>query len=238
MKTPIIYNEEYSRSKADVLSEEYLVSSNDILYQGSSIRTANTFNNEYMYRIWLDETSAASKPRKNAVIRSIIFYSILFIMVVLAFFYSNNNSPGKKFGSFAYNTVLTESMKSVYPPGSLITSWAVKPGEPLKAGMENGTDIVFVKDESCTVVVHRIIEIIEDYEESGQRAFRTQGVDNPEPDHWITYEGNVIGRVMWHMPYAGDILAFIGENILWVIIIITVLTAILTLMKIAFRKET
>jgi len=157
-------------------------------------------------------------------------------MVVFAFIYSGNKEPGKKFGSFAYNTVLTESMNSVYPQGSLITSWAVKPDEPLMAGLREGTDIVFVKDEEGKVIVHRIIEIIEDYEDKGWRGFRTQGVDNPEPDPWVVDEPNIIGRVTWHLPYAGNILALIADNVLWVVLIIAVFTIILTLLKAAFKK--
>ena len=209
-----------------------------ICKRSDGVRNANDFNREYMYRVWCDEAAAAEKPRKDSFIKNVIFYSILFIIVALAFFYSGNHNSGKKFGPFAYNTVLTESMKSIYPPGSLITSWSIKPGEPLKAGLENGTDIVFIKDEKGTVVVHRIIEIMADYEDSGQRAFRTQGVDNPDPDTWVTYEGNVIGRVTWHAPYVGDILAAIGSSFLWIIAAIAILVLLAALLKTAFGKET
>ena len=207
-----------------------------ICTNGDSIRNANDFNREYMYRIWCGEVEAADKPRKGAVIKSVVFYAVLLAMIVLAFFYSGSSEPGKRFGSFAYNTVLSDSMQSVYPEGSLITSWAIKPGEPLKAGLEDGTDIVFLREGGATVV-HRIIEIMEDYGDSGQRAFRTQGVDNPIPDTWITYEGNVIGRVTWHLPYAGNILAAIGANILWVVLIIAALILILTLFKTALKRQ-
>jgi len=175
------------------------------------------FNAEYTYKQWRAEEEAAAHPRKGAAVRTAIFYALLVGMVLFAFIYSGSEQgAGKKFGPFAYNTILSSSMKSVYPKGSLVVSWAVKPDEPLAAGLNNGDDIVFAREDG-TVIAHRIIEVMEDYEDSGQRAFRTQGTDNPEPDPWITGEVNVVGKVVWHMPVAGDVLAFIAENIFWVL---------------------
>jgi signal peptidase len=201
-----------------------------------SVRTANDFNKEYLYGVWRAELEAANQPRKGQAVRNAVFYAALLGMVLFAFFYSGEENTGKSFGPFAYSRVLTGSMQSVYPKGSLITSWAVKPDEPLKAGLADGTDIVFTKEDGTTVV-HRVIEIFDDYEDTGMRAFRTQGVDNPEPDAWITGEINVIGRVTWHVPYVGDALAFVAENIVWVAAILVVLFVIGTMLSFALRKE-
>ena len=201
------------------------------------MRTINDFNREYRYKNWSDQVGIKSRSRKDAIIKNAIFYLVLVIMVIAAFLYSGNSEFGKRIGPFAYNTVLTTSMNSVYSRGSLIASWAVKPGEPLETGLKNGTDIVFTKEDG-KVVVHRIIEIIEDYEDGGQRAFRTQGVDNPAPDKWITYEGNVIGRVIWHVPYVGGVLALIAENMVLAVIAIIAIFTVIALVKFAVKKET
>ena len=200
------------------------------------LRTVCDFNREYYYKLWQEEVAAMSKPRKGATIKSAVFYSVLLILVMLAFFYSGNRDPGKSFGPFAYNTVLTTSMQSVYPQGSLITSWEIGPNEQLSTGLYNGTDIVFV-NENGQVIVHRIIEIMENYEETGQRVFRTQGVENPDPDPWLTGEINVIGRVTWHAPVVGGVMAMISANVLWVVLIIVVLSVLITLLQVVFRKE-
>ena len=202
----------------------------------SNVRTVNDFNKEYLYGCWLEEASE-TQSQKGKTIKSAAFYCALAITILLSFFYSDSSIPGKRFGPFAYNRVLTPSMSSVYPQGSLITSWAVKPRDELTAGLGGGTDIVFVKEDG-TVVVHRIIEIMENYEESGFRAFHTQGVNNSAPDTWITHEKNIIGRVTWHLPYAGNILAIIADNIIWVIFIIAGTSALITMLKIVFKKET
>jgi len=189
------------------------------------------FNREY----GRESAQAKSKP-KESFLRSSIFYGVLLLAVAAAFFYSNGDNPGNRIGPFSYNTVLTTSMQSVYPKGSLVTSWVVKPGEPLQAGLDKGTDIVFVREDGM-VVVHRIIEIMDNYEESGQRAFRTQGVDNPTRDDWVTYEGNVVGRVTWHVKYVGDILAFVAEKAIWVVAAFILLFALLNILKFIFRKD-
>ena len=202
-----------------------------------TVRTANDFNKEYLYKCWCGEIEAAGKPTRGKAVKNVAFYGVLTVMVLLAFFYSGNKNPGKRFGPFAYNQVLTPSMQSVYPQGSLIASWAIKQDEPLKAGLENGTDIVYVKNDGGEVVVHRIIEIYENYEDSGQRAFITQGVNNLSPDPWITYEGNVIGKVTWHIPFVGDVLAWISKNILLAVGLVVFLSAVISVWKAVLKKE-
>lgn len=194
------------------------------------------FNKKYEYERYLEETKTQGTPTKGSIIKSTVFYVVLISAVLFSFLWSSNDDAGKKFGPFAYSTVLTSSMQSVYPQGSLVTSWSVKPNEPLQAGLTNGDDIVFTTEEGM-VIVHRIIEVLDDYEDSGQRAFKTQGVENPAPDNFITYEGNIIGKVTWHVPYVGDILAFISENIIWFVAGIAILFALSALFNVVFAKE-
>jgi len=163
------------------------------------VKSLLEFNRAYDYARFVEEREAARGRPRESIVKSTIFYGVLVIAVVLAFLNRSGDNSGQSFGPFAYNTVLTSSMKSVYPKGSLVTSWAVRPGEPLQSGLDKGNDIVLIREDGM-VIVHRIIEIMDNYEDSGQRGFRTQGVDNPTQDDWVTYEGNVIGRVTWHAP--------------------------------------
>ncbi|MDR1805760.1 MAG: signal peptidase I [Clostridium sp.] len=202
---------------------------------GLSNRNITDFNREYEFKLWLREEEELRKPRKGAVVKSILFYGFLLAMVTAAFFFSNTQG-GKQIGPFAYNNVLSESMQSVYPKGSLVVSWAVKSVDELSAGLADGTDIVFLKEDG-QIVVHRIIEIMDNYEDSGLTAFRTQGVENDLPDSWVTYAGNVVGKVIWHLPYLGGVLAFIADNLLWVILSIVVIFSIIALLRFVFGKE-
>jgi len=103
---------------------------------------------------------------KNPLVKISVLFSVF---LTILFFTVSSKEAGKQIGPFSYNVVFTDSMQSVYPKGSLITSQALKTNEPLKAGLDNGTDIVFTKEDG-TSVVHRIIEIIENYKGGGQRA--------------------------------------------------------------------
>lgn len=200
------------------------------------MRNIHTFNNEYLYQCWLEETQTGSKPDKYALIKNILFYGLMLLLVLFAMFANLSGSNGRKLGPLAYNTVLTSSMKDVYPPGSLILSWELGVDETVATGLENGTDIVFVR-ENGTVVVHRVIEVTENYEDSGQRGFNTQGVNNAAPDSWVTYEGNVIGKVVFSVPYLGAILSFIGENVVLVGVAMLLLMLVISLWKTALSKE-
>lgn len=197
------------------------------------MKTLTEFNRDYEYKAM--KKMFSSKP-KGSPLKAAIFYAFLIIMVVLAFIYSGNEDAGKRFGPFSYNSVLSDSMDSVYPRGSLVASWELKPNEELKTGLDGGDDIVFVTKEG-KVIVHRILEIKDDYEDSGQRGFVTQGVENPNPDASVTYEGNVVGKVIWNVPYIGGILGFIADHILYIGIGILGLFIIMGLLKAAFTSS-
>lgn len=201
-------------------------------------RTILDFNAEYTYQRWREDLDKAKKPRRGTWIKNALFYSALIGLILFAFFYmSDKSGGGKKFGSLSYYKVLTTSMQSVYPQGALVVAWDLEPDEPLTAGLENGTDIVFLKDEDNTVIVHRIIEVMEDYEGQGVRAFQTQGVNNNAPDPWITDERNVLGRVVWHMAGAGDVLAYISEHIILTIAGVVALFVLLTMLRYVLTKD-
>ena len=200
------------------------------------MKTLVQVNRDYAYHCYQKEMKAMERD-KGSIIKDTIYYAVLVIVVLGALIWSGGDDSAKRFGPFSYHTVLTESMNSVYPKGSLVTAWAVKPNETYNVGLENGDDIVFIMPNG-RVVVHRIIEVVDENDDSGRRVFLTQGVDNERPDFFVTDEGNIIGRVTWHVPYVGAILALISENILYVSAGIAVLFLLFTLIGfIFFGKE-
>ena len=201
------------------------------------MKTLSEFNREFEYR----EIKKMLNPenKKDSPVKTAIFYGALVAMVLIAFVYSNSGeagSLGKKYGPFAINSVLTDSMASVYPAGTLVASWSITPNETLKAGLLDGDDIVFVT-ESGMVMVHRIIKIVDNYEGSGQRGFSTQGVEVANPDSFITFEGNVIGKVVFAIPFLGRILGFIADNIIFVVLGVAVVFIITALLRKAFSPD-
>ena len=122
-------------------------------------------------------------------------------------------------------------MQSEIPQGSFILVKAVDP-----TTLKVGDDITYFENES-KVVTHRIIDISIDYEDSGQLGFHTKGVDNPAPDDYVTYEGNVIGKVIWHVPYLGFGLELVAGHLFIAVGIFVVLFIIAVLLKTAVTPD-
>ena len=69
--------------------------------------------------------------------------------------------------------------------------------DELKAG-----DVIQYRKENYTVI-HRIIEVTED--ENGERAFITQGDNNPTPDADPVPAGAVVGKMAFCIPKIGSL---------------------------------
>jgi len=134
-------------------------------------------------------------------------------MVLCAVLFSRSGVGRNTIGSYQYFEVLTTSMQSVYPRGSLVLVKSIDTDK-----LQIGDDITFYKDSSTTIT-HRIIAITENYDGSGNRGFVTKGVENAEPDSGLADERNVVGIVIWHVPYLGALLSWLGEN-LWLLLVI------------------
>ena len=198
-------------------------------------RTIADFNAEYAYKRWRKEETETAKPQKGSVFLSTMFYLVLIGLVLFVYFYSSSGSLNKRLG-YSLNNVISRSMEPVYPIGALVVSKAVDPGEPLAAGLDDGDDIVFAL-EDATVIVHRIIEIPEGTSDEGLRLFRTQGVNNPDPDPWVIPEEYIVGRVVWSMAGAGDVLAVIAENNMWIIAALVGLFLLVTLLRFVLKPS-
>lgn len=177
--------------------------------QHNSVKSIKEVQNSYKYKLFLEELEAAEvKPKRTFIstFSGFLFYFTICAIVMLVFIYSQRTGKRNLFG-YSYYNILTTSMQSELPQGSLII--VHKETDTLKVG----DDITFFESEN-KIVTHRIIEILDNYEDSGQIGYKTQGIENPNPDNYITYEGNVIGKVVWHVPYLGFVMAFIAKNVL------------------------
>ena len=132
---------------------------------------------------------------------------------------------------YAFFEVLTDSMQSDIPQGSLILTKQIE-YENIRAG----DDITFWVDKKTTVT-HRVISIIENYENSGQRGFQTQGIENPSPDPDIVYAANIVGKVAWYLPFLGQSLAWLRINWWMCLLVIGGLILAAVAIKILFKKE-
>ncbi len=152
------------------------------------------------------------KQHTKNIISDLLFYGILISLVVASLAISGGNGAGPRmFGDYSAFVVLTGSMEEVIPKGSLVVTKKVDPLE-----LNVGDDITYMVSESTTVT-HRIIEVEENYLGTGERAFRTQGVMNKDPDRNLVATVNVVGKVIYHNKALGTVVNYGQDN--WPLII-------------------
>ena len=143
-------------------------------------------------------------------ISSLIYYLLTILLVVTAWVYAQN---GRLFlGEYKMHSVLSGSMESVYPQGSLFFTKEVDVQE-----LVVGNDIAFHRDATSTIV-HRIVQIYEVSHESGQRLFITKGVNNEREDDAPVPAGNVVGKVVFFIPHIGKLFKNINNNFNYIVI--------------------
>jgi len=123
---------------------------------------------------------------------------LVILVVVLAFLLHGL----KLFGLTPYS-VLSGSMESVYPTGSLIY---VKDVDP--ATLEVG-DVITFQLAGETVATHRIIELVPDEADPETVRFRTKGDENEVVDGALVEYGNVIGQPVFCIPMLGFLAVYI-----------------------------
>lgn len=122
------------------------------------------------------------------------------------------------FLGFAGATVLSGSMEPEIPKGSLVIVKHVDAAE-----LQIGDDIMFMTAPS-TSFTHRIVDIEENWQNTGMRAFKTKGVANARPDDELAVEENVVGKVIFTNYPLGVCVTFIQQN--WPLLIFLVVLAI------------
>lgn len=163
---------------------------------------------------------------------TILFYCFLVFLVIAALFIraTSSGSP-RSLAGFTGMIVLSGSMQSEIPQGSLVIAQQVDPET-----LQIGDDITFMANQTTTVT-HRIIGIIEDYEGTGQRAFETQGVMNARPDAQPVPAVNVVGKVIFHSLVLGYIASFIGDYWPFLLFALAVVIGLIIALKRIYKKE-
>lgn len=111
---------------------------------------------------------------------------------------------GTQFIGLKPYSVLSGSMQSAYPTGSLLYVKNVKP-ETLKVG-----DVITFKMAGSTVCTHRIIELVQDKNDSDIIRFRTKGDENNSADGGLVEYDEVIGKATFSIPLLGYLVTYIS----------------------------
>lgn len=128
--------------------------------------------------------------------------------------------------------ILSGSMEPNYPVGSLVFS---KPTDA--SALQPGDPITFMADED-TIVTHRIIEVVPDPEDASVLRFKTQGDANDTADGSLVHYKNVVGKVLFHVPFLGYLSSQIMEPPgLYIALIVVVMFVALSMLFDHWKKE-
>jgi len=160
------------------------------------------------------------------------FYAVLLTAIAAAFFLGGGSGAPRTLMGYSVMMVLTDSMHSEIPRGSLVAIKRVDPAE-----IRVGDDVTYIREDNSTVT-HRVIGIAENYGGSGMRGFQTQGVDNRLPDPDIVYANNIAGKVEWHNAFIGQTAVFLRLNWAYAVILAVILLALTVTLRIFFTPKT
>lgn len=137
------------------------------------------------------------------IVKIALIISIATTIAIFLLFYR----PVSLWGDTRYEPVFTGSMEPAIHVGSVVV---IKPvdAETLKTG-----DIICFKLSQSTSVTHRIINVTDG-------GFVTKGDANEDPDQWTVKRENVIGKVIFTIPYIGYIGYFVRTPIGFILLII------------------
>ena len=168
------------------------------------------------------------KRRRNILKRAtdiLLYTAVVFILVAVIILSGASNRGFNLFGYSGF-TVLSDSMQSEIPEGSFVLVKKIDPGN-----INVGDDITFIRRKDNSAVTHRVVNIYESYGESGGIGFRTQGVDNADPDQDIVYADDIVGIVKLTVPGLGSVLNYISVNVGIILVAMGALFLIAVLIK-------
>lgn len=150
-----------------------------------------------------------SDNSKSKLIKNIISYiviAIVFIFMVISIL-SDLGLLGYKF----YD-VLTGSMSPTINPGSLIIVKEIDDSE-----VKEGDVITFKGTSTSNLTTHRVVEVIE---KDNNIKFQTKGDANYVLDPMLVDEGLLVGKVVFNVPYMGNVMSFINQYRVIIVILI------------------
>jgi len=146
-----------------------------------------------------------------AAISDMLFYLAVFLILLAVFTTGVDNGAPRTVLGFSYFTVVSRSMQDEIPKGSFI--FVRQTGD-----LAIGDNITYMRDRN-TSVTHKIVDIYDNYRDSGVRGFQTKGVNNFRPDEDIVYEGNIVGKVILVLPGVGSVMSYLSSNIYLVLLL-------------------
>ena len=132
-------------------------------------------------------------------------YKIISTVLVTAIVLMAILLVGVRVVGFRPFAVLSGSMEPTYKTGSIVYVKNVD-----YHSLEVGDPISFMLDEK-TVATHRIVEVVPDAEDPETIRYKTKGDNNDAVDGGLVHYKNVIGKVVFTLPYLGYVASYIQQ---------------------------
>ncbi len=168
---------------------------------------------------------------KNEYVKSLILLAII-LGGVIAFWFGLRIYLGTNYPLLA---VASESMVPTLNKGDLIVVQGGLNISEVAAEYGTGDVIVFHRPRSQDeLIVHRAVEM---HADGAAVYLTTKGDNNNGPDGWRVYDDDLVGKVVWSIPYIGHVPLFVHTTTGMTIIIILIVILILLEFVIPSAKE-
>ena len=167
---------------------------------------------------------AKPKSKGASLVSNAFFYLIIIVLLVFVesrLILQDEASKPINIVGFSPMTVLSNSMRSVYPRNTFLLTRQVDANT-----LDIGDDITFIT-ESDRVVTHRITGIEENHLRTRERGFTTKGTDNQREDADMVHASNIIGQVIFSSYPLGRAIHFIRNNLIVSVIVMLIATLLL-----------
>jgi len=141
------------------------------------------------------------------MVSSVFFYSALALAILAALVFTGDPGDVRNLMGYSYFTVMTPSMRSSLPVGSLIITRRTDANL-----LQVGDAITYFAANNT--VTHRIVDVTHGVD---GLEFQTKGDDNTFVDPDPVSADRVIGRVVFRVRYVGHVMLFIQQRIAWVL---------------------
>lgn len=159
-----------------------------------------------------------------------MYYGVM-LCVIAGLLFAQQNGAVRSIAGLSIFNVLTSSMESEIPKGSMVITKSIDEGE-----LYIGDDITFLVGPTTTIT-HRIVGIIENYNDTGYRGFETKGIENANKDKDVIVSPNIVGKVIYHNYYMGKVLEFIKAYWVQIVIYLVLFINIRNLLVYLFNKR-
>jgi signal peptidase len=150
------------------------------------------------------------KPRR--LVKTLIPYCVLIVIAgIFLVFYR----PSFLWGDTYYLPVLSGSMEPTIPVGGVVVIQQTDP-----ATLHVGDIICFKLSDSQLWVTHRIVNITDE-------GFITKGDANNVADRWVVERENVVGKVLFTIPYLAYFGSFVHTPLGFLLLIMVPATLII-----------